>query len=468
MNKTHITNIKISNLYDRLNYDIPFPSNQPVSVLIAPNGAGKTTILNLLYYIFGCGRFEDIFNVPFDSIRISLSNGKTVVFSRLNKSGDTSSAPIYTHRRGQGYLLDRAPSLTISETDEYATCTSYDRFEFTCGRNFSRIDFMLAIYQGKKLMGEPVVYSEMDKKCYELYGKQDEREGFSAESEEEYERLHNASVSASFFDIWIEQDEYLRKYDCNIDIVYINTKRTLQESMKSVPLEKRVGDIRSAIEDQIKRTSSIYFQSITSLHSSLISSYLQNTINTNCSYDEFRKKWDDYQDMLVRLQKFDMVPEEELISINEDTYNAKKEFLNIYLQTFSETLGDMMDLYTRLNLLKEIIDSRNQYTGNVLTYDQNVGMFFTTCKNTYIPVEELSSGELHDLIMFYNLIFNDDTLLLIDEPEISEHISWQKSFLNKLIEICAVNNNQAIVTTHSPYITKGHNDLILKANITKT
>ena len=327
---------------------------------------------------------------------------------------------------------------------------------------------MLAIYQGKKLMGEPVVYSEMDKKCYELYGKQDEREGFSAESEEEYERLHNASVSASFFDIWIEQDEYLRKYDCNIDIVYINTKRTLQESMKSVPLEKRVGDIRSAIEDQIKRTSSIYFQSITSLHSSLISSYLQNTINTNCSYDEFRKKWDDYQDMLVRLQKFDMVPEEELISINEDTYNAKKEFLNIYLQTFSETLGDMMDLYTRLNLLKEIIDSRNQYTGNVLTYDQNVGMFFTTCKNTYIPVEELSSGELHDLIMFYNLIFNDDTLLLIDEPEISEHISWQKSFLNKLIEICAVNNNQAIVTTHSPYITKGHNDLILKANITKT
>ena len=56
----------------------------------------------------------------------------------------------------------------------------------------------------------------------------------------------------------------------------------------------------------------------------------------------------------------------------------------------------------------------------------------STSKNTYIKIEEspmyLSSGELHLFIIFYEIIFNTykNSLILIDEPELSFHISWQQ------------------------------------------
>ena len=60
--------------------------------------------------------------------------------------------------------------------------------------------------------------------------------------------------------------------------------------------------------------------------------------------------------------------------------------------------------------------------------------------------------------MFYNLIFasEDNSLVLIDEPEISLHIAWQEDYLELLMKICEMNHLQAVVATHSPNIINGH------------
>ena len=44
-----------------------------------------------------------------------------------------------------------------------------------------------------------------------------------------------------------------------------------------------------------------------------------------------------------------------------------------------------------------------------------------------IPLEKLSSGEQHLLVLYYDMIFRfaKGTLILVDEPEISLHVSWQ-------------------------------------------
>ena len=71
-----------------------------------------------------------------------------------------------------------------------------------------------------------------------------------------------------------------------------------------------------------------------------------------------------------------------------------------------------------------------------------------------IKLNQLSSGEKHEIIVFYNLIFKteDNTLLLIDEPEISLHISWQKKFTEDLLKIIKYKKLNVIVATHSPEI----------------
>ena len=51
-------------------------------------------------------------------------------------------------------------------------------------------------------------------------------------------------------------------------------------------------------------------------------------------------------------------------------------------------------------------------------------------------------------------------VLLIDEPEISLHVAWQKEILDDLKKIVELNKNiQVIVSTHSPQIISGNLDI---------
>ncbi|MCB0909950.1 MAG: AAA family ATPase, partial [Nocardioidaceae bacterium] len=43
-------------------------------------------------------------------------------------------------------------------------------------------------------------------------------------------------------------------------------------------------------------------------------------------------------------------------------------------------------------------------------------------------------------------------LVLIDEPEISLHVAWQRQFLNDLQRIAQLGEMRFIVATHSPQI----------------
>ena len=98
---------------------------------------------------------------------------------------------------------------------------------------------------------------------------------------------------------------------------------------------------------------------------------------------------------------------------------------------------------------------------------------------SFLKLDCLSSGEKNDLIMFYHLIFDSYDpekktnnpakkidLVLVDEPEISLHISWQRKYLDHLLEICKINKLQAFVATHSPNIINGHIEMYVKKGAT--
>ena len=94
----------------------------------------------------------------------------------------------------------------------------------------------------------------------------------------------------------------------------------------------------------------------------------------------------------------------------------------------------------------------------------------STSKNTYIKIEEspmyLSSGELHLFIIFYEIIFNTykNSLILIDEPELSFHISWQQKFTKDLLRIkeSISPDINFILATHSPGIVNSQWELTIR------
>ena len=87
-------------------------------------------------------------------------------------------------------------------------------------------------------------------------------------------------------------------------------------------------------------------------------------------------------------------------------------------------------------------------------------------KGRIINPIDLSSGEQHEVILNYELIFKTEekSVILIDEPEISLHMMWQRKFIDNLLDIATKNHLNIIVATHSADIVNDHRNLVHALN----
>lgn len=109
----------------------------------------------------------------------------------------------------------------------------------------------------------------------------------------------------------------------------------------------------------------------------------------------------------------------------------------------------------KIEVFKKIIEI-SDFADKTMQLDRRYGFRFILKNDdgTILPSDRLSSGEQHLVVMAFQLIFMapDDSLVLIDEPEISFHMLWQVDFLKKIELILGIRKLQCIVATHSPQI----------------
>ena len=72
--------------------------------------------------------------------------------------------------------------------------------------------------------------------------------------------------------------------------------------------------------------------------------------------------------------------------------------------------------------------------------------------NNKVDYKKLSSGERQVIFIFLKVINGsvDNSLILMDEPEISLHLSWQENLLSEIVKVNS--NSQIIIVTHSPAV----------------
>ena len=89
----------------------------------------------------------------------------------------------------------------------------------------------------------------------------------------------------------------------------------------------------------------------------------------------------------------------------------------------------------RIQLLVGSVNGK--FRNKTLSVSREKGLQVTDRINRPVSLEALSSGEQHELVLWYDLLFRVDSnaLVLIDEPELSLHVTWQKKFLPELLEI---------------------------------
>lgn len=140
------------------------------------------------------------------------------------------------------------------------------------------------------------------------------------------------------------------------------------------------------------------------------------------------------------------------------------EYLNVlklYIDDGIEKLAPFESLYSKINLFSSLLKEKTLAFKKVV-FSREQGFGFESNSGDDIGRSALSSGEQNQVVMLFDLIFNSDnhSVILIDEPEISLHVAWQKEFINSLKKIQKINeSSKYIIATHSTYVIDNKWDL---------
>ena len=445
MDKVRICKIQVKKLFGNINYDMDLGVNKPIAIITAPNGRGKTTVLNLVSFLFNptTDTFSFIREIPFDEFRCVLSNGKTVELKRIQNDTDVS----------------KSNKMKMHMTREQASKRARAFFE--------KIDYVCSVYDSVDNEPNKILYSDVFKDTFGM----DPSEYLDGNDDDYPYYRGQVTPKYRIEYIWKMQRQLLEEAECRIPVNFIKADRIqpvivspkgrmeFEEPHPKSPLKMA----SERISELIKNATEKYNEAVSQAKDKLPQMFLDGEgSDLNC--DAFMDGWSVYREELNQFQKIGLITPTKDFTTGKDisnVYRKKGPFLSTYLSAFKDTTAPLKDIYNRLNLFKQILDERNAITGKKVVFGRD-GITLSS-GDREIALDTLSSGEKHDFIMFYNLIFNisENGLVLVDEPEISLHIEWQETYLDKLIAICKMNGLQAIIATHSPNIVSSHYDFLV-------
>jgi energy-coupling factor transporter ATP-binding protein EcfA2 len=439
-----IASISVSKLFGIFDHEIPLNLDERVTIIHGPNGFGKTVILRLLDAVFN-RRYSALRQVPFHEFSVKFDDG-----SRLWVEKET----VADERQAQNGRTDlRVHLLANGEEVPVYVPTPLDTAEATIALRYLEHDI-----GGLERVGP---------QTWRLYTGED------LDVSELLERFSDR-IPAFAGKLGPEPD-WLRDIRAQVPIRFIETQRLLAPTPTPAP---------RALRDLDRRRSPNW---AVAAHSEALATAIQGKLNeygqltqtldrtffarvVNQSPDEYLSA-----DALVRalgtleakgrylVQAGLLEPSANAdISVPTQIDEAKRGPLSLYATDVDQKLQVFDELAARLDLMKRIINSRFNYKS--MSIDQKKGFSFRSDSGQPIAPTLLSSGEQHELILMYELLFQvrPESVVLIDEPEISLHVEWQEAFLRDLIEIVQLSKFDVIVATHSPTIISDRWDLTVQ------
>lgn len=442
---TKLLKFSVESLYGLYNHSIEFNTDENVCILHGPNGVGKTALLRCINYLFEAD-FGALSKVPFRQIKVVLDSGCKVNVTRLDSSvSDLASRAINLSSKLEVNIFQDGKSLakhTFSQPRMRGGRSNYtlqfddsdlEAHEFMRRRLLDNADHIMPL----TITGE--------ERIIHVGGRAKKRLGAN------FIKDFLSKISVHFV-------ETNRLYRPNVDMKLSNSGvisnqmvLTVQECAKDLTV--RIGavlkdyGVKSQLLDQ-----SFPQRFISESSSSMGVEEIKDKLSL------IGKKLKDLRAIglldVDSVQAFDI---EALDFVDEN----KIEVMSLYVRDSESKLKAFDGLLSRVQLL----------LGSMKTKFRNKRVFLSRTRGFYVkldsgdelPLDALSSGEQHELVLMYELLFKvpAGTLVLVDEPELSLHVSWQKAFLPELISIAKEAKFTAIVATHSPFIVGDRHDLMI-------
>lgn len=428
---------------DYMNFDISFREN--VTFLIGINGSGKTTALKLLSGILTPSYF-DLSQIDFESIELhcvkKIDNEEIIL--RCQKDGNIL---LVSYKDSKNEYTDSISIVSFQTNVKRKSAETIDN------DSFSKLNYefenLTAIKKIKEL--KTPLFLGLNRK------------------------ISNITRISSY-----ERELFLRRRN-NLDLLFDTVDDALNDIQEMFFDNIRQNARRQAFysEDFRKKVLQESFQFSKTDNVKVSKDYTQELLKLS----ERKKKLEqaiidlEIKELKEQIDSFFICLEETLKTLSQTASTDNGNLNNDYY----EALLKWMINSSQLEKIDKITDYGNKYADNIAKLKEpitrfvnSVNLFFkegykeiivdgqgdikikisSELKTKINNVFELSSGEKQLIIILAHLAFcrnsKKSEVFVIDEPELSLHISWQEIFVDALLE--ASPNTQFIMATHAPAI----------------
>ncbi|MEN8075349.1 AAA family ATPase [Clostridioides difficile] len=405
-----IKELEIKRLFGRFNYNILFKDDK-LSILTGPNGYGKSTILKIIDS-FNNFNLDYFFTIDFEEIIITFSNIK------FNITKCTQGIKI------NDVVFEKEKKVKRDQINEYLIYKKIFDYENITSLDKNVVEMYINDYYNKIRFEEIIRLNKNSK------GKAKRKVMDVANDMKKF-------VEKTYF---IKEQRLLKTKINNDKNEFINTIEQLPENFRNI----------------LSKLSEEYSQKSNKLDST----YPERLFATKegINEEEYREKMIEMGNKFDKLKKYDISDKSVLTNLIFNSEHSKA--LKIYFEDFDEKYKVYQEYILLFDLYTEILNERLSFKKIKISKELGLIVHDVDNENKRIELSQLSSGEKQEIILFFELIFDTDTdtILLIDEPEISLHIAWQKKFIDDLLRILEKKNFRVILATHSPQIISNHWD----------
>ena len=306
-----------------------------------------------------------------------------------------------------------------------------------------------------KATGEPLthfVYNRTNVKralrsYVHLYDPYSRRKSFNSLSDREKE---DVLLDNEIFNEYISESNGQKQFLMQLRTLrsyYIPANRIYNEAHEEnekLPIEK----VREALMAEMKTAQQDYLRYSQEVDSKFIKKVLYPDYE-DCPQASYNKLKDEVESLMKTIVKYKLALKVEIPEYNE----KNRAVLFAYLKGLEEKFSKFSTILEKTNLFHKMLTSKGFANKSVEISPQH-GFIIKADKGDILKTHQLSSGEQNEIVMLYRLVYEvpDQSLLLIDEPENSLHVAWQKTIVDDMKEIASVKRLQIIIATHSPSI----------------
>ncbi len=445
-----VTKIVVKGLFGLYDYTLGESAHDDeagrIILLYGDNGSGKTTILRTLFHLLSpnpdLGHKSKIAETPFQRFDVWLSNGVRVTAHREPDCLMGSfTLDFVQDQETRSFLFKASDDLAIRTSDQ--TEPEHN-----------------AVAQGLETLASLnlALYYLADDRTLDVAGR-----AAPADEPSDFEALDESAVRSS-----------RHRVERSGRVAYghhgqLPANALLQQSVERFGsfIRTRVLEARSAGELSV---NALYNEIMARL-AALPADELKKPVST----ERFRKRAREIETRSRALAQYDFLPEftsTELLkqlmgSESSEKTRVMAQVLSPYLESWERRLEALQSLYGVVNNFMTLINGF--FSRKELRFNLSEGLSIVTDAGKELALDKLSSGERHLLLLFCNTVaaLHHPSIFIIDEPEISLNIKWQRSLIDALCECIGTSPIQYVFATHSLEIISRHRDRVLKLKSTR-